>query len=355
MSNAEDGSRLESGDSAEPDDDIARLLALAGPRPRVPDEVTARVRAAVHAHWQQRVDAGPRRQRLLTAFLAAAALVVVGVGTSLWFASSGGSRPVRTPEVPPVTVAHVVALAGMGSAVTAPGEGRPVGLAMGGAVASGATVVTPASARVALRTSDGVSLRVDAASRVRLLSATRLQLESGAVYVDNPSTGTGGVRIEVRTPLGLASDVGTQFETRVNARELRVRVREGTVVVRRDAGTEGAKAGEELRIDTTGTVARRGLLPHDPEWTWVVEMAPDPAIEGRPLGELLAWAARETGWRVEFADQRLSRTAPGIVLHGSIEGLTPAAALAAVLPTCGLSHRVSGGAVWIEELPQKRP
>ena len=355
MSNAEHGSRLERAAFAEPDDEVARLLALAGPRQRVPDEVAARVKAAVHVHWHRRFVEHPRRRRGWLAALVAAAVVVLAVGTLLWSTSSNLAGPEGIPTAPSASVAEIVTVVGEGSTLVGSGAGRPVNLAKGGAVAAGATITTTPSARVALRTPEGVQLRIDAVSRVRLVSASELVLESGAVYVDNPVTRDRRVRVEVRTPLGTASDVGTQFESRVDARGLRVRVREGAVVVRRNAGIERAQAGEELRVDATGIVARRGFPPHDPEWAWVVEMAPAPEIEGRVLGELLAWTARETGWRMEFADPRLSRASSGVVLHGSIDGLAPAAALAAVLPTCGLAHRVRDGVVWIEELPRKRP
>jgi hypothetical protein len=58
---------------------------------------------------------------------------------------------------------------------------------------------------------------------------------------------------------------------------------------------------------------------------------------------------------VEFGDPRLARSAASIVLHGSIEGLTPVAAVETVLPACGLVHRVRGGALFIEELPHRGP
>ena len=37
-------------------------------------------------------------------------------------------------------------------------------------------------------------------------------------------------------------------------------------------------------------------------------------------------------------------------LHGSIDGMTPVEALDAVLPTCGLTHRVDAGTLHVQHL-----
>jgi len=51
----------------------------------------------------------------------------------------------------------------------------------------------------------------------------------------------------------------------------------------------------------------------------------------------LDWASRELGTRWEYGRPEMRRRVEPIVLHGSLEGLTPDEALAAVLPTCGLT------------------
>ena len=53
--------------------------------------------------------------------------------------------------------------------------------------------------------------------------------------------------------------------------------------------------------------------------------------------------AREGGWTLRFADAAAARLAGEAVLRGTVAGLTPEQALAAVLPTCGLAHRFEGG------------
>jgi hypothetical protein len=62
----------------------------------------------------------------------------------------------------------------------------------------------------------------------------------------------------------------------------------------------------------------------------------------------------QTGWRLEFADQEAASLADSVVLHGSIEHLTPAEAPGVVLASCGLGHRVSGGTmvVFVADKPR---
>jgi hypothetical protein len=68
-----------------------------------------------------------------------------------------------------------------------------------------------------------------------------------------------------------------------------------------------------------------------------------PDIEGVKVRTFLGWISRETGWRVEFADETTASAADSIVLHGSIAHLTPVEATGAVLSSAGLGHRVSDG------------
>jgi len=58
----------------------------------------------------------------------------------------------------------------------------------------------------------------------------------------------------------------------------------------------------------------------------------------------LQWVSREHGWLWEYDDVSLRHRVERIVLHGSIDGLAPEEALAAVLPTCGLAFRMGGNA-----------
>lgn len=55
--------------------------------------------------------------------------------------------------------------------------------------------------------------------------------------------------------------------------------------------------------------------------------------------------AREYGWTVRYEDAQLARDASGIILHGSVVGLSPEDSLAVAVRTSGLSLSVRNGEV----------
>jgi ferric-dicitrate binding protein FerR (iron transport regulator) len=208
-------------------------------------------------------------------------------------------------------------------------------------------IETAENGRAALALADGPSLRIDSGTRVRLLPGPTLDLEQGAIYIDS---GPGQARrafLEVRTHMGIVRDIGTQFEVRLTADELWLSVREGLATLARAGRSFAAPAGTRLVAGATG-VESRAL--QGPDWSWVLSIAPAFEMEGRTLHEYLDWLARETGWRVEFADPAIAREASTVVLHGSVADLRPDETPAAVLPTCGLRHRLSDGTLLIERL-----
>jgi ferric-dicitrate binding protein FerR (iron transport regulator) len=212
---------------------------------------------------------------------------------------------------------------------------------------------TSSQERAAVRLDSGHALRLDAGTRLRLDTDSVLTLERGAVYIDSQLSPSGAA-VEVRTHLGVATDVGTRFEVRLAESQLRVRVREGLVNVERDGRTHAASAGIELTLDAAGSVERRSTPVYGPSWQWSVEIAPVFDIEGRSLRELLDWVSRETGWRLRFTNPAVASGVATVSLSGSVAGLTPTEALATVLPTSGLSHRVVDGVLIIEPISTDR-
>ena len=73
-------------------------------------------------------------------------------------------------------------------------------------------------------------------------------------------------------------------------------------------------------------------------------------LEGLSARQFLDWAARESGRELSFADLDLEHSAASIVLSGSTEGLTIEEALAAVLPTCRMTHQVDQGVLRVKPL-----
>ncbi len=307
----------------ETDDDkrIEALIRSAGRRPTIPAADLDALRETADLHWQRLVAAERRRKRRAqTAYALAASLAVALIGAGWWLDrdAPAGAAPERV----------VVA-------TTDSGEALPSGTRL------------DVDAPVAVRTAGGSSVRLDRGTSLRLVSRTRLELDRGAVYVDSGPSSAEGTALEIRTPSGVVREIGTQYEVRILAEAVIVRVREGRVALDRQGPTEFAGRGESLTIRHDGTVERGTVSPSGPEWSWVLDLAPAFALEGRTLDLYLDWIARETGWRVSYADEALARSARTIQLHGTIQGLRPDESLDVVLPGARLDHRVEGDTVWI--------
>ena len=327
-------------DTRREEETVRKLLADAGPRPSIPDEDLAAITEAARAVWHRRYGEGraPVRRAWWWGGLAAAAALAVALGLAWWL---------RTLEPPPETplVASVEVLTGTVRMWKPGGEG-PVPLppgALGRPLPAGAELETGDAGHLALRMAGG-SVRLDAGTRIRLSSAKSIDLERGAVYVDS---GAAPGAMAVQAPNGLFQDIGTQFEVRIEgegARAVtRLRVREGHVALQRPDGPVVTGVGEELVLHADGRIDRAQATIYGPEWDWVLQTAPRLDIEGVKVRAYLDWLGRETGWQIEFADQKAAALSDSTVLHGSIEHLSPAETPGVVLASCGLGHRVSGG------------
>jgi hypothetical protein len=328
------------------DDDISRLVRLAGPRTAVPDDVSGRVQAAVHSRWRQTVVARRRRRIVLaTAAVLAGLAVMTMIERSL--------RPRAADPRPAAATATAAILERVTGGALWSAFGGPLhALAPGAEVGENTWLVTRETGRAALRIPGGASIRFDTNTRAQIVSTSVILLDRGALYVD---TGTADrAPFEIRTAQGVVTHLGTQFEVQATPDTTRVRVREGKVVMVRGTDRREATAGTELAIGVEGRLVRRDVAVFGAEWNWVEQAAPEFTIEGQTLEALLHWTARETGWTIRFRSSDTARSVAGIRLHGSSAGLTPSETLEAVLPTCNLSLRLEGGIAWIEPL-RRRP
>jgi len=339
-------------DRSPPHVDEARvrdLIEAAGPRPPIPAEDLEAIAEAARSAWRIQVHrhrraagAAPRRRPAAGWALALAAALAAVLGLGWWW------QTVRAPAAA-AAVARVETVSG--AVYAQPPLGDPRLLAVGDELPPGTTLVTPGGigpSRISLRLAAG-SVRVDDESRLRLISSTALELSGGEVYAaTDPVRGEPSPALEVRTPLGTARDVGTQFTVAVlgpAADALRVRVREGAVAVERDGERHRAAAGEELVVARDGRVARREIATHGDPWAWVLDAAPP--FTGRTLADLLAWVQRETGWRVRYEEPGLAVEAEGIVLYGGVGDLRPDEAAQAILPGAGLEGQVADGVLTV--------
>ena len=266
-------------------DPVAELIRSAGARPKVSDDVKARVHAAVHEEWQRDV-AGRRRMRWVGGAIGLA--TAAGLATILVLRPSDAVRPPL-----PAT----------------------------------ATMIETAAASTRTMEWAGSSLRIDHGTRIRLESDRVASLESGAVYFS--SEGAHG-HVEIRTRFGTIRDIGTQFEVRLSDDRVRVRVREGSIDLRGNVAT----AGTEI-VATQNAIERREIPRSGDAWAWVERAAPPIVIEGMTLDEVVHRVAREKGLDVEWKNS----SAKGRRLHGRVP-FSPDEALDAAGTAAGVRYTI---------------
>lgn len=291
----------------EGEEPIERTLQEGLARTPLTDEAYARIHAAVAAEWQTAVQSRPRatpRRWIAVVSGLAAALIVATVVLSIF------------SKTQPLGV------------ISRPLELRAT-LTVGKVLAPRTPVL------VALR--DGGSLRIAPGSELEVTGADEVFLRKGEVYTDLPPTIHRASTFVVRTSFGLVEHLGTQFDVAVGA-DLRIRVREGSVRLRRGSQTETAVAGTELVVPRVGAPSQRSTATHGPEWSWVEALEPDYPIENGRLADFLQWAARETGARLHFQDEHAREVAERTRLHGSIQGLSVTQALETVFATTSLRY-----------------
>lgn len=262
------------------DDEIATLIRLAGRRPAVSEERAARVRQNVRQEWLQAT-----RQRTRYRWLAAAAAISVAV--------LGVTLARRASQ-------------------------------MGPAPAAPAVRVIRTEAQFAVLDWNGVALRLNRDTQIRILSPRTLILDRGALYFDGE-----GARREIRTRFGSIRDIGTRFDVQTGE-VLRVRVRDGRVAFRGitvDSGMELIDRGAAIELHA---VSRTGDT-----WAWVEESAPPVRLEGMTLRNALLRVAREKGLTVKDIPNG------DVLLHGDVP-LSPSEALEAATAAAGVKYRIRG-------------
>jgi ferric-dicitrate binding protein FerR (iron transport regulator) len=305
---------MHDNDNTHSDDAIAALVRLAGRRPPVPEEAALRVRAAVREEWLQTIGRRKRTRWIGSAAAVAAAAITIAI---LRMTSS-------SPQLKPVPQRLVVA-----------------GGQTNGAVIYVNDVYEVADGNTASLAWGDATLRLDGGTRVRIASSTELSLDRGAVYVDSNHSG-----VIIRTPIGAVRDIGTQFEVRLAADRMRVRVREGRVDLQHGGATHSATAGTELDADARGGVTQHTIARSGAEWDWVVRAAPPIHLDGRTLAEVVAAVTRDEGVKPVWSDS-VARNAASMRLHGDVP-LTPEEALDTALVASGLTSRIDGDRLIIQ-------
>jgi len=306
----------------------ARLLRLAGApdRPSLAD--TTRVRDVVHREWQ--MDRRRRRSRQATALVLGVAAVLM---TAVWLIRPRQAMPAGS------VVAAVERIQGRPVVDLSSRDAAPQPLSMVASIRAGAVVETDDRSRAALRSVSGASVRIDRGSRVRFLEPAVIDVLAGAAYV---STADGQRGFEVRTPVGTLRDVGTRFEVRLTGAGLQLRVRAGSVEVRRRDDVATVRGGTQATVSAS-SIHITDVAIHGSDWAWTMDVAPPFAIEGRPVRAFLEHVADEQGWRLHYADAHVADVAARTIIHGSVDGLGAEDALRSVLMTSGLRHSLRDG------------
>jgi ferric-dicitrate binding protein FerR (iron transport regulator) len=320
----------ESNDTKNRDDAAERALREGLRAPALSAEAMQRIRAATEQEWrakvntQTRVRAPARRGWLAFAAAASVAAIAGVVGWSVYTANYAADGAVlgqlARVEAPGIVESHLL--------------GREVALDPDSPLRAGQTLEVRGDSLVTL--AGGGNLRVARASSIRIAAANAVQLERGELYVDIPPGARGSDRFRVITQAGEFRHVGTQFAVAIVDGATRLRVREGSVQWHAADGDSTVNAGTEVVIDRNRAVTQRPIQTTGREWAWAESMAPDFDIENRPLLEFLAWFARETGRKLDLADDAARAQAASVLMHGDVRGLTAMEALSAVMASTTL-------------------
>ncbi len=215
---------------------------------------------------------------------------------------ASGEGAVATPEVPSSEVLGEVALVVGGGAAEVCGASCERASA-GSAVRVGAGVVTDSGARAQVRLGEGVSLWLDAGTRVRVLEAGAVQVESGRVLVES----SGALRVE--SPAGTLVLEGGSASVRAEeasggAARTRISVLTGRGQLRSGGDAKALAAGEAALAEGSGEVRVLPSADLAYQTSWAREMrveaeAGDEAGAPRGIGDILG---RDPATKREIAD-----------------------------------------------------
>ncbi len=303
---------------------VATAVRLAGRREVPPATDRERIFDVAAATLQRKLAGKRRRQRTLLA-IAASLLLAVAISISLPLTrlnhgtvNAEVDRVIGTPTLQTELAA-------------AP---RPV--KEGLLLSQHSLIRTGESGQLGILLVNGVSVRLFTHTTIQLLADNRLELQEGTVYVDagtNPATS-----IEVVSDVGVARDIGTQFEIRYINSDYRLRIREGEVSLATSDRSLLAEAGEELTLDSVGSAQVKPFTSNEQDWAWAENLAPVPNLDGKPLVMLLDWVSRETGRAIEYATKETEYQAASTLLHGSVSKMNPLDTLSAMLSTTNLRY-----------------
>lgn len=317
-------------------DVIGELIRHAGSRPTAPPAMRAAVEGAAREAWQDSWQIRRRKRGMAAITGIAAALAIAVVSTVL----------LRNPApAVPAAVATIDQIAGQAGQLLVNGQAA----ARGSEVQIGDVIETGAQTRAGLRligrAGEAISLRMDSASQIRLVDADQLRLNHGRVYADTGDDNNQRQQLTVITPLGEATDIGTQFAVSYLAGRMIVGVREGLVEIGSEFNVYQTKAQRQSTLLPGGQVSEQELASNDPQWDWLYDVAPQFADSDQKVLAYLRWVARETGRELVFADPSVEQIAAGEELSGAVAKLSPHSGLDLALASVALRYEQRGDTI----------
>jgi hypothetical protein len=207
---------------------------------------------------------------------------------------------------------------------------------------AGQTVRLRSGTLLALRYG-GADVRLNS-NAVVVLHPNQLELVRGDIYVDAGPA----VALTIVTPFGTLTHVGTQFLVSVTETEVRAAVREGAVEIDSISQRKTIKAAEgavAAAIAPDGTLTVQAIASSGGPWSWVVEATPGYTIDGRSADELLVWATRQLGTKLNYQTEATRIHSRSVVLHGGIRAVSVAQGLAVLRAATDLDIDQSDPAV----------
>lgn len=321
------------------DDPLESLFRDISARPKPPAEIEQAVYAHVSEHWKNLRASKARKKKAVYWSVAASALMALLIGP-LIFQSRGMVGDVEALGIVQNQKGSISVYQDNKRTMLKSGEKSRL-------LFPGQTFITEANSGALIKWGEESTVRVDQHTELYLRSPTEIELVTGQVYVDikpksahNPSD----VNFRIFTHLGTIDHIGTQFMVSSDAANVDVKVREGAVSISNNNQVFVTAKGQQSILGQSDQVSHQAILTYGPDWQWVEKLAPSFELEGRPVGEFLAWVSRETGKGVVFDTKAAEDIANTTIMHGSVDK-EPLLALAVVLQTNELSWYEKDGTI----------
>ena len=299
------------------DDELSGVFDHAAPRPRARTEAEAAAFESLHVQWRDLV-AGRRRRKV--GMLGAAAALVIAIAVGFGVLRESDDMPLGEP------VATIERRTG-GELSWRDDSARERPIAGGAVVLRvGQYLSTGHDSRIALGWHAGGSLRLNENSEIELVSARSVRLVAGGVYFGSAAGArepTSAAALAIQTPAGEVLHTGTQFMLAVRGDDVVLSVREGQVRVAGGDFALTVDSGEQLAMNPAGVRERRTVSGSDAAWDWAESIAPEESMDGRNALDILTWAARETGRRIEY-DSAATEAATRATIVRGVDRRTPA-------------------------------